>query len=248
MSLSAGNSNGGISPFLHDVSKPSCLSLLSSLVPLFFARHTSPLFLHGETMKVALGTSFASVAFALRSGPIPRLLVPEGSSALLHARSSTIRASTLRMGAASDAADGDGGGPFTRSSLLNGVTKTAGVLGAGAFVQKGFFSGTPYFGTPDLGGKVRGCKKKTHVYRRPCSSHSPDLSKATANTVQRVPPMQLAAEWNSYIPPNGGRSPPNGAVTYTTLTHVSHLTSHQLVLAGLSHCTGRVSDDESSAR
>lgn len=116
-------------------------------------------------MKVALGTSFASVAFALRSGPIPRLLVPEGSSALLHARSSTIRASTLRMGAASDAADGDGGGPFTRSSLLNGVTKTAGVLGAGAFVQKGFFSGTPYFGTPDLGGKVRGCK--THVCEPP---------------------------------------------------------------------------------
>eukprot|EP00752_Nemacystus_decipiens_P016210 g14497.t1 len=57
------------------------------------------------------------------------------------------------MGAA-DAADDSEGGPFTRSSLLNGVTKTAGVLGAGAFVQKGFFAGVPYFGTPDLSGKT----------------------------------------------------------------------------------------------
>lgn len=110
-------------------------------------------------MRVVLATSFASVAFALRSGPIPRLLVPDGSSALLHARHSsgrpTFSSSTLRMGADSDAADGGGGGgPFTRSSLLNGVTKTAGVLGAGTFVQRGFFAGVPYFGAPDLSGKV----------------------------------------------------------------------------------------------
>lgn len=48
----------------------------------------------------------------------------------------------------------DGDGPFTRKSLLEGVTKTAGVLGAGAFVQKGFFAGIPYHGSPDLTGKV----------------------------------------------------------------------------------------------
>lgn len=54
-----------------------------------------------------------------------------------------------------DEGDSDqGGGPFTRKSLLEGVTKTAGVLGAGTFVQKGFFAGVPYFGKPDLGGKV----------------------------------------------------------------------------------------------
>lgn len=51
-------------------------------------------------------------------------------------------------------------GPFTRKSLLEGVTKTAGVLGAGTFVQKGFFAGVPYHGTPDLSGKVRHMTKR----------------------------------------------------------------------------------------
>lgn len=54
--------------------------------------------------------------------------------------------------------DEDSGGPFTRKSLLEGVTKAAGVLGAGTFVQKGFFAGVPYHGTPDLTGKVRHVK------------------------------------------------------------------------------------------
>lgn len=51
--------------------------------------------------------------------------------------------------------DGEGGGLFTRKALLEGVTKGAGVLGAGTFVQKGLFAGVPYHGNPDLTGKVR---------------------------------------------------------------------------------------------
>ena len=51
--------------------------------------------------------------------------------------------------------EGSSGGPFTHKSLLEGVTKAAGVLGAGTFVQKGFFAGVPYHGRPDLTGKVR---------------------------------------------------------------------------------------------
>eukprot|EP00904_Undaria_pinnatifida_P001762 jgi/Undpi1/11587/HiC_scaffold_30.g13882.m1 len=49
--------------------------------------------------------------------------------------------------------DGEGGGLFTRKALLEGVTKGAGVLGAGTFVQKGLFAGVPYHGNPDLTGK-----------------------------------------------------------------------------------------------
>lgn len=56
-------------------------------------------------------------------------------------------------------------GPFTRKSLLEGVTKAAGVLGAGAFVQKGFFAGVPYHGTPDLSGKVRSGRSSPAVVR-----------------------------------------------------------------------------------
>lgn len=129
----------------------------------------SPFYAH-EAMRVALTASFASVALALRSAPIPRLSVPVGSNALPQPRNSgrctcsSPRTSSLRMGADSDAAAESGGGPFTRTSLLSGVTKTAGVLGAGTFVQKGFFAGVPYFGTPDLSGKVRcGCDVSLHM-------------------------------------------------------------------------------------
>lgn len=61
------------------------------------------------------------------------------------------------MAANDEEGDGSeqGGGAFSRKSLLEGVTKTAGVLGAGTFVQKGFFAGVPYNGKPDLSGKVR---------------------------------------------------------------------------------------------
>lgn len=46
-------------------------------------------------------------------------------------------------------------GPFTRKSLLEGVSKAAGVVGAGAFVQKGLIAGVPYNSRPDLTGKAR---------------------------------------------------------------------------------------------
>lgn len=91
--------------------------------------------------------SFTSVAFALRPAAISRLRVTESSVTSPCHRQST---GALRM------ADDDvpAGGPFTRKSLLESVTKGAGVVGAGTFVQKGFFAGVPYFGTPDLSGKV----------------------------------------------------------------------------------------------
>lgn len=92
------------------------------------------------------------MAFALRPAPIARLLAPDSPNAPVITRhTARPTCSQLRMGA-----DDAGAGPFTRKSLLEGVTKTAGVLGAGAFVQTGFFAGVPYFGKPDLSGKVRG--------------------------------------------------------------------------------------------
>ncbi len=100
-------------------------------------------------MRLAVAASFASVAFALRPAPISRLPVTESSVTLpsCHRQSTS---TALRM----MADDAPAGGPFTRKSLLEGVTKGAGVLGAGTLVQKGFFAGVPYFGTPDLSGKV----------------------------------------------------------------------------------------------
>jgi len=93
-----------------------------------------------------VAANFTSVAFALRPAPISRLLETESSVALPYHRQST---SALRM-----ADDATTGGPFTRKTLLEGVTKGAGVVGAGTFVQKGFFAGVPYFGAPDLSGKA----------------------------------------------------------------------------------------------
>lgn len=58
------------------------------------------------------------------------------------------------MSVSADDDEDSSSGPFTRKSLLEGVTKAAGVLGAGTFVQKGFFAGVPYHGTPDLTGKT----------------------------------------------------------------------------------------------
>lgn len=57
----------------------------------------------------------------------------------------------LCMSAVGEATDD----PFSRKALLEGATKAAGVIGAGTFLQKGFISGVPYNGKPDLSGKVR---------------------------------------------------------------------------------------------
>ena len=113
-------------------------------------------------MRVALSLSLASVAVALRPAPVFRLSSSTGS-AWLRSRSGLIAEQTcaprtdtlLLMSVSADDNEDRSSGPFTRKSLLEGFTKTAGVLGAGTFVQKGFFAGVPYHGTPDLTGKVR---------------------------------------------------------------------------------------------
>lgn len=112
-------------------------------------------------MKVALAASFVSVVVGLCPAPKSLLRMPERGALLLPSRDNGIPAAAARTSirmASSSPADGGGDeqstGPFTRKSLLEGVTKAAGVLGAGTFVQKGFVAGVPYHGSPDLSGKV----------------------------------------------------------------------------------------------
>lgn len=123
---------------------------------------------HLSTMRVALAVSFYGLAFALRPAPIARLLAPVSSNAKLPSNRNSFSTSSssrtpssvpcttmMASGPSNDEGDREQSeGPFTRKSLLEGVTKTAGVLGAGTFVQKGFFAGVPYNGKPDLSGKV----------------------------------------------------------------------------------------------
>lgn len=113
-------------------------------------------------MKVALAASFVSVAFGLCPAPSSRLRAPGRSALPLpfardYGTPAASAQTSVRMASSSSspADDEQSTGPFTRKSLLEGATKTAGVLGAGTFVQKGFFAGVPYHGSPDLSGKVR---------------------------------------------------------------------------------------------
>lgn len=106
-------------------------------------------------MRLALSASFIAVASALCPAPISRLAPASGNSNYLVTKNRVFKhASTMMSAAENDSGDEESGGPFTRKALLEGSTKAAGVLGAGTFVQKGFFAGVPYNGKPDLSGKV----------------------------------------------------------------------------------------------
>ncbi|CAM9715364.1 unnamed protein product [Ectocarpus sp. 13 AM-2016] len=112
-------------------------------------------------MKVALAASFVSVVVGFCPAPKSLLRTPERGALPLPSRDNGMPAAAARTSirmASSSPSDGGSDeqstGPFTRKSLLEGVTKAAGVLGAGTFVQKGFVAGVPYNGSPDLSGKA----------------------------------------------------------------------------------------------
>lgn len=110
-------------------------------------------------MRVALYASFISAASALCPAPMSRLLAASDNSYYIVTKNRVFKHATTSpavamMSAATGENDEENGGPFTRKALLEGATKAAGVVGAGTFVQKGFFAGVPYNGKPDLSGKV----------------------------------------------------------------------------------------------
>lgn len=143
---------------------PLTVSVLTSAVCVL-AVGTRPLGLH-RMMKTFFFTvsAITHLTFALRPAVhVSRLqqqqdLLDISSSRLFLHRRNTMTNPSLNTHSmlSMEAGDGSVRGTLTRKALLEGVGKAAGVVGAGTFVQKGFFAGVPYHGQPDLIGKVRG--------------------------------------------------------------------------------------------
>lgn len=123
---------------------------------------------HYRTMRIFLTANLATVAFSFNHVTISPLSVQSARSTLGATKtrcrpgqgtSNRNNHDTMVMSAELDQSEG----PFTRKSLLEGVTKASGVLGAGTLVQRGLFAGVTYHGKPDLSEKVWAFRNMKHA-------------------------------------------------------------------------------------